>query len=72
MKKIITAALIIALGINSNAQGNEKDFRFGLKIEPSFNWLSPDKADKFEKIKKLVKKMIGKKMKNNMNALCQL
>ena len=28
MKKIITAALIIALGINSNAQGNEKDFRF--------------------------------------------
>tara|TARA_B110000285_G_scaffold135660_1_gene152000 strand:- start:15 stop:875 length:861 start_codon:yes stop_codon:yes gene_type:complete len=48
MKKIITAALIIALGINSNAQGNEKDFRFGLKIEPSFNWLSPDKADKFE------------------------
>ena len=48
MKKIITAALIIALGINSNAQGNEKDFRFGLKIEPSFNWLSPDKAEKFE------------------------
>ena len=48
MKKIITAALIIALGINSNAQGNDKDFRFGLKIEPSFNWLSPDRAEKFE------------------------
>ncbi len=48
MKKIITAAIIIALGINSNAQGNDKDFRFGLKIEPSFNWLSPDKAEKFE------------------------
>ena len=43
MKKIITAAIIIAFGINSNAQGNDKDFRFGLKIEPSFNWLSPDK-----------------------------
>jgi len=48
MKKIITAALIIAFGINSNAQGNDKDFRFGLKIEPSFNWLSPDRAEKFE------------------------
>ena len=48
MKKIITAAIIIVFGINSNAQGNDKDFRFGLKIEPSFNWLSPDKAEKFE------------------------
>ena len=45
MKKIITAAIIIVFGINSNAQGNDKDFRFGLKIEPSFNWLSPDNAD---------------------------
>jgi len=48
MKKIITAVIIVALGFNSNGQGNEKDFRFGLKIEPSFNWLSPDKAEKFE------------------------
>jgi len=47
MKKIITAALIIAFGINSNAQGNDKDFRFGLKIEPSFNWLKPDNAKDF-------------------------
>jgi hypothetical protein len=48
MKKIITAVIIVALGFNSNAQGNDKDFRFGLKIEPSFNWLTPDKAEKFE------------------------
>lgn len=48
MKKIITAAIIIVFGVTSNAQGNDKDFRFGLKIEPSFNWLSPDNADKFE------------------------
>jgi hypothetical protein len=47
MKKIITAVIIVALGFNSNAQGNEKDFRFGLKIEPSFNWLKPDNAKDF-------------------------
>ena len=47
MKKIITAVIIVALGVNSNAQGNEKDFRFGLKIEPSFNWLKPDNAKDF-------------------------
>jgi len=47
MKKIITAVTIVALGFNSNAQGNEKDFRFGLKIEPSFNWLKPDNAKDF-------------------------
>jgi len=48
MKKIITAAILLALGLNVNAQGNDKNFRFGLKIEPSFNWLQPDKAEKFE------------------------
>jgi len=48
MKKIITAAILLALGFNVNAQGNDKNFRFGLKVEPSFNWLQPDKADKFE------------------------
>ena len=47
MKKIITALMIVALGFNSIAQGNEKDFRFGLKIEPSFNWLKPDNAKDF-------------------------
>ena len=39
--------MIVALGFNSIAQGNEKDFRFGLKIEPSFNWLKPDNAKDF-------------------------
>ena len=48
MKKIITVAILLGLVFNVNAQGNDKDFRFGLKIEPSFNWLSPDKAEKFE------------------------
>ena len=48
MKKIITVAILLGLVFNANAQGNDKDFRFGLKIEPSFNWLSPDKAEKFE------------------------
>lgn len=47
MKKIITAVIIVVLGFNVNAQGNEKDFRFGLKIEPSFNWLKPDNAKDF-------------------------
>lgn len=48
MKKIITAVILLGLVFNVNAQGNDKDFRFGLKIEPSFNWLTPDKAEKFE------------------------
>ena len=47
MKKIITAAILLALGFNVSAQ-NDKSFRFGLKVEPSFNWLQPDKAEKFE------------------------
>ena len=48
MKKIITVAILLGLVFNLKAQGNDKDFRFGLKVEPSFNWLSPDKAEKFE------------------------
>ena len=47
MKKIITAIILLGFVLNVNAQGNEKDFRFGLKIEPSFNWLSPDNAKDF-------------------------
>lgn len=47
MKKIITALSLVALVVTGNAQ-NDKDFRFGLKVEPSFNWLQPDKAEKFE------------------------
>ena len=48
MKKIITSLILLGLVFNVNAQGNDKDFRFGLKIEPSFNWLSPDNVQKFE------------------------
>ena len=48
MKKIITAVILLGLVFNVNGQGNDKAFRFGLKIEPSFNWLKPDKAEKFE------------------------
>ena len=48
MKKIITAVILLGLVFNGNGQGNDKAFRFGLKIEPSFNWLKPDKAEKFE------------------------
>ena len=40
--------MLLGLILNANAQGNDKDFRFGLKIEPSFNWLKPDKPGKFE------------------------
>ena len=47
MKKIITAAILLGLVFNVNAQGNDKDFRFGLKVEPSFNWLKPDNAKDF-------------------------
>jgi len=49
MKKIITGMILLALGVNLNAQseGNEKSFRFGLGIEPSFNWLKPDNAKDF-------------------------
>ena len=47
MKKIIIVAILIAFGLNLSAQGNDKDFRFGLKIDPSFNWLKPDNAKDF-------------------------
>ena len=42
------AVILLGLVFNVNGQGNDKAFRFGLKIEPSFNWLKPDKAEKFE------------------------
>jgi len=47
MKKIIIVAILIAFGLNLSAQGNDKDFRFGLKIDPSFNWLKPDNEKDF-------------------------
>jgi hypothetical protein len=49
MKKISTLvlALIFANGIFSQ-DGETKNFRFGLKIAPSVNWLKPDDTRKFE------------------------
>lgn len=50
MKKIVTILSLCAFVFSLNAQdggGNDKSFRFGLRVEPSFNWLKPDNKKDF-------------------------
>ena len=50
MKKIVTILSLFAYCISGFAQdggGNDKSFRFGLKVEPSFNWIKPDDKKHF-------------------------
>lgn len=45
MKKLLIAAALLVAGQGLFAQDGEnnlKNFRFGLKVAPSFNWLRPD------------------------------
>ncbi|TND01777.1 MAG: hypothetical protein FD123_4153 [Bacteroidetes bacterium] len=45
MKKLLIAAALLIAGkglIAQDGENNLKNFRFGLKVAPSFNWLRPD------------------------------
>ena len=49
MKKIFTLLAAGFLAFGSFAQDDDfKKFRFGLKLDPSLNWLTPDNKKKFE------------------------
>jgi len=49
MIKKITFLFIAALGLQfANAQDDDKNFRFGLRIDPSLNWYTVDNDKKFE------------------------
>ena len=45
MKKLI---LLLAIILISQWVVSQSQFRFGLKIAPSFNWMKPDDVKKFE------------------------
>ena len=49
MKKIITLFFVALLA--GSTFGQDKTFRFGLKIDPSISWFSPDNSKKFEQEK---------------------
>lgn len=51
MKKIVTLLVATCLIFSVSAQENDlKNFRFGLKLEPSVNWLKVDNEKKFENL----------------------
>jgi hypothetical protein len=61
MKKTLIALFCLSLvstGENVQAQ-DDKNFHFGLAIEPSINWYSPSEAKKFESIKSPMKFAFG-------------
>ncbi|HLP11146.1 MAG TPA: porin family protein [Flavobacteriales bacterium] len=48
MKTLLTTCILTALFVTAQSQDNDKKFRFGLKMTPSFNWLKIDDTKTFE------------------------
>jgi len=61
MKKTVLALLaLMIMGIGNTAfSQDDKNFKFGLALEPSVNWYSPSEAKKFESIKSPMKFAFG-------------